>query len=53
MFCRKLQSLALMKGVLNTFTGWTWIISIVFIAEIRRGVGLMDSGWRLGRTAHA
>lgn len=29
------------------------LISIVSIAEIRRGVALMDSGWRLGRTAHA
>jgi hypothetical protein len=28
------------------------LISIVYIAEIRRGVALMDSGWRLGRMAH-
>lgn len=29
------------------------LISIFSIAEIRRGVALMDSGWRLRGTAHA
>lgn len=29
------------------------LISIVSVAEIRRGVALMDNGRRLGRTAHA
>lgn len=29
------------------------LTSMGSIAEIRRGVALMDSGWRLGRMAHA